>query len=405
MKKIRDEQKGIIFIALIIVIIVVLSVVFSVSLKTNIVEEKMKTEDVVRTLFVIEDTDTSVLFTSVMIYNTSSQKAALVNIPGYIGAIYKSLNRVDKIERVYEEIGIESYKTEIEKLLAIKIPYYAVIKMNDFQMLTDYLGGLKVFIPEPIDYKNNSGERFLLPSGIVNLDGDKVAAYLNYMLESEREADVQDRYQNIMSAFITSLHEKKFNIFSKNNFKLYSDAIQTNVNEEEEYTLFSTLSDVDSESIIRQTITGSARNVDGQFLLLPLNNGEFIKEAIKQTTNMLGSADGSLTSRVYVLEIQNGTNKQGLARNTSILFQNASYDVLSAVNADSDNYEKTVIIDHIGNEDVAKMVGEFIHCTNIQNANSLTEEEDYSTETRVDFTIILGKDFNGRYVVPTKSSK
>ncbi|MCI5607330.1 MAG: LCP family protein [Treponema sp.] len=405
MKKIRDEQKGIIFIALIIVIIVVLSVVFSVSLKTNIVEEKMKTEDVVRTLFVIEDTDTSVLFTSVMIYNTSSQKAALVNIPGYIGAIYKSLNRVDKIERVYEEIGIESYKTEIEKLLAIKIPYYAVIKMNDFQMLTDYLGGLKVFIPEPIDYKNNSGERFLLPSGIVNLDGDKVAAYLNYMLESEREADVQDRYQNIMSAFITSLHEKKFNIFSKNNFKLYSDAIQTNVNEEEEYTLFSTLSDVDSESIIRQTITGSARNVDGQFLLLPLNNGEFIKEAIKQTTNMLVSADGSLTSRVYVLEIQNGTNKQGLARNTSILFQNASYDVLSAVNADSDNYEKTVIIDHIGNEDVAKMVGEFIHCTNIQNANSLTEEEDYSTETRVDFTIILGKDFNGRYVVPTKSSK
>lgn len=405
MKKIRDEQKGIIFIALIIVIIVVLSVVFSVSLKTNIVEEKMKTEDVVRTLFVIEDTDTSVLFTSVMIYNTSSQKAALVNIPGYIGAIYKSLNRVDKIERVYEEIGIESYKTEIEKLLAIKIPYYAVIKMNDFQMLTDYLGGLKVFIPEPIDYKNNSGERFLLPSGIVNLDGDKVAAYLNYMLESEREADVQDRYQNIMSAFITSLHEKKFNIFSKKNFKLYSDAIQTNVNEEEEYTLFSTLSDVDSESIIRQTITGSARNVDGQFLLLPLNNGEFIKEAIKQTTNMLVSADGSLTSRVYVLEIQNGTNKQGLARNTSILFQNASYDVLSAVNADSDNYEKTVIIDHIGNEDVAKMVGEFIHCTNIQNANSLTEEEDYSTETRVDFTIILGKDFNGRYVVPTKSSK
>lgn len=405
MKKIRDEQKGIIFIALIIVIIVVLSVVFSVSLKTNIVEEKMKTEEVVRTLFVIEDTDTSVLFTSVMIYNISSQKAALVNIPGYIGAIYKSLNRVDKIERVYEEIGIESYKTEIEKLLAIKIPYYAVIKMNDFQMLTDYLGGLKVFIPEPIDYKNNSGERFLLPSGIVNLDGDKVAAYLNYMLESEREADVQDRYQNIMSAFITSLHEKKFNIFSKKNFKLYSDAIQTNVNEEEEYTLFSTLSDVDSESIIRQTITGSARNVDGQFLLLPLNNGEFIKEAIKQTTNMLGSADGSLTSRVYVLEIQNGTNKQGLARNTSILFQNASYDVLSAVNADSDNYEKTVIIDHIGNEDVAKMVGEFIHCTNIQNANSLTEEEDYSTETRVDFTIILGKDFNGRYVVPTKSSK
>ena len=169
--------------------------------------------------------------------------------------------------------------------------------------------------------------------------------------------------------------------------------------------MFKNIAEIDTESMIRQTVTGSIRNVDGQQLLFPLNNGEFIKEAVKQTTNMLTSTDGTLTSRVYVLEIQNGTTVQGLARNTSILFQNASYDVLSAVNADSNDYEKTIIIDHIGNEEVAKMVGEFIHCTNIRQSTPEEDLNNAGAEASVDFTIILGKDFDGRYVVPGRGSK
>ena len=135
---------------------------------------------------------------------------------------------------------------------------------------------------------------------------------------------------------------------------------------------------------------------------MPDNNGEFIKEAVKQTTNLLASTDGTFTSRVYVLEIQNGTTTQGLARNTAILFQNASYDVLSPVNAPRNDYEETVIIDHIGNMDVAKIVGEFIRCTNIREATPEEEAESSSLDAGVDFTIILGKDFDGRYVQPSR---
>ena len=102
---------------------------------------------------------------------------------------------------------------------------------------------------------------------------------------------------------------------------------------------------------------------------------------------------------VYVLEIQNGTTTQGLARNTAILFQKASYDVLSPVNAARNDYDETVIIDHIGNAEVAKIIGDFIHCTNIKDENELEEVGESSSEANVDFTIILGKDFNGRYVI------
>lgn len=400
--KIRDEQKGVIFIALIILIGVAISIVFAFSLKTNTVEDALKEKGIMRTLIVVEDKDSSMLFSSVLIYNPTSQKAALVNLPGYTGAIYQSLGRVDKLEKVYSDAGITAFRNETEKLLGMTIPYYAILTLDSFIKISDYLGGMRVFISEPVDCVSEENERWLLPSGAINLDGDKITTYLHYRLEDETEADVQERYQNAMAAFITGLHDKKFIIFNKENRKRYLDFIQTNLNEDEEITLFEAIADVDAESIIKQTITGSLRRVDGQQLLMPDNNGEFIKEAVKTTTNLLASTDGTLTSRVYVLEIQNGTTTQGLARNTAILFQNASYDVLSPVNAPRNDYEETVIIDHLGNMDVAKIVGDFIHCTNIREATPEEEAESSSLDAGVDFTIILGRDFDGRYVVPSR---
>ena len=400
--KIRDEQKGIIFIALIIITVIALAFIFKFSLKTNKVDDALKEKGIMRTLFVIEDDDSSMLFSSVLIYNPSSNKAALVNLPGHTGAIYQSLGRVDKLQKVYSEAGVISFRNEVEKLLGMTIPYYAILPLDSFIKISDYLGGMRVFISEPVDCLSAEGERWLLPSGAINLDGDKINTYLHYRLEDEAEADVQERYQNAMAAFITGLHDKKFVVFQKANRKRYLDLVKTNLNEDEEISLFAAIADVDAESIIKQTITGSLRRVDGQQLLMPDNNGEFIKEAVKTTTNLLASTDGTLTSRVYVLEIQNGTTTQGLARNTAILFQNASYDVLSPVNAPRNDYEETVIIDHIGNMEVAKIIGEFIRCSNIRDATPEEEAESSSLDAGVDFTIILGKDFDGRYVVPSR---
>ncbi len=400
--KIRDEQKGVLFIALIILIGIAISVLFAFSLKTNIVEDALKEKGIMRTLFVVEDDDSSMLFSSILIYNPVSKKAALVNLPGHTGAIYQSLGRVDKLEKVYSEAGIIAFRTEVEKLLGMTIPYYAILKLDSFLRISDFLGGMRVFISEPVDCVSDDGERWLLPSGAINLDGDKINTYLHYRLPEETESDVQERFQNAMAAFITGLHDKKFVIFVKSNKNRYMNLVTTNLNEEEQISLFKAIADVDAESVIKQTITGSLRRVDGQQLLMPDNNGEFIKEAVKQTTNLLASTDGTLTSRVYVLEIQNGTTIQGLARNTAILFQNASYDVLSPVNASRNDYEETIIIDHIGNKEVAKIVGEFIRCTNIREATPEEDAESSSLDAGVDFTIILGKDFDGRYVQPSR---
>lgn len=397
--KFRDEQKGAFFLVIIFLIILSVILFMAVSLRTDAIGERLADDQVIRVLSVMDDGENNVIFSNVLIYYPVSKKAAVVNIPGNTGAIYQSLGRVDRIDKVYEEKGIETYRKEIEKLLGCNIPFHMVFKLNDFIYLTDILNGLRIFNPSPVDTVSESGERWLLPSGAVNFDGDKISTYLKYHIEDENPSDEQERFQNVITAFFSTLHDKRSyiasgNVFSKKVLKL----IHMNLDKDDSFRLLGMISEMDAETIVRQTVTGRVRIVDSQKLLFPLNNGEFIKEAVKQSTNMLLSSTGTYASRVYVLEIKNGTTVQGLAHNTSILFQNASYDVLSAMNADSNDYEKTVIIDHIGNKEIAAMVGDFIHCTNIVEEEVDLSNTESETAADVDFTIILGKDFDGRYV-------
>ena len=403
----RDEQKGAFFLVIILLIMISVGIVVGLSLRTDKVAEKISDDQVIRVLLVLDNGkngERKAVFTNMLLYYPVSRKAALVNIPGHTGGIYQSLGRVDRIDRIYSEKGIEPYLKEIEKVLDVNIPFFMVIGQDDFVRLTDMLGGLRVFIPFPVDKVSDDGELWLLPSGAVTLDGDKISVYLHYKLDDEEETEINERYQNVVNAFFTALHDKRSQIFSNRAiFKEYGKLMSTNLTDSDDvYKLLSLISDMDSESTIRQTVTGPIRIVDGQRLMLPLNNGDFIKEALKQSTRLLITNSVALASRVYVLEIKNGTSTQGLARNTAILFQNASYSVLNVVNADSSDYEKTVIIDHIGNKEVAGVVGEFIHCNNIVEEAVASGVGDDNVLADVDFTIILGKDFDGRYVRPAR---
>lgn len=398
MSRLRDEQKGAIFLSMIFVIIAVVSVYFAFSLKTDAVKDILEEEKLVRLLLLVEDDEEKSLFSTVIIYDPETHKAASYNLPGYTGTIFQSLGRTDSLENVYNEKGIVVYRQEVENLLGIKIPFTTVIKMDDFIRITDMLGGMRVFISSPIDEVAPDGERWLLPSGAVNLDGDKISTYLSYRVEDEDESDILERYQNVTVALLSGLHDNSFIIFNGKTFKRFAACLDSNLSEEDEKTLYRILSEVDPESIIRQTITGSIRTVEGRDLLLPLNNGDFIKTAVQQTTNMLTAADGNAAGHVYVIRILNGTSIQGLARKTTKTYQDSSYNVLPADNADT-NYEETVIIDHIGNEAAAKNVGRLIRCTNIK---TLTEEEKAElsgSSASVDFTVILGSDFNGEVVI------
>lgn len=390
-------EKSLIFLFLVFFIIIVTSIIIVSALQVNPVEEIIKNEEPIKILFVLEDEE-KVLFTDVFIYYPVSGRGAVFNIPGNTGAIYSSLGRVDRIDAVYKEKGVDAYREEIEGLSGQSIPFSVVCSVEDFGILTDLLGGLKIFIPYEVDIVSPNGERWLLPSGVNTLDGDKILTYLYYESPEETDGEIQDRYQNVMIAFLAALNKNLDTMFQVDNFNEYNDLFQTNLGKDDFRIVLETVAHVDSERLAPRSITGSVRVVDDKSLLFPHYDGELVKDLFKQTVSSLVSVVDTIYDRIYVLEVQNGTTVQGLARNTSILLQGFGFDVLSSVNADRNDYEDTVIINHIGNDEVAKNLGDIINCKNIITEEILPESAGMEAESRVDFTIILGKDFDGRYV-------
>ena len=158
--RISREQKGTGFLLLVLGVIVVFSSAVAISLWSDATADLLKEDQVTRVLFVMESEDGSALSTNVFMYYSPLRKGVIINIPGNTGAIYKSLNRVDRIDQIYAEKGVDTYKSEIEKMCGVTIPFYVVIGLDNLTEMTDILGGLKMLVPEPVDAVSPEGERF-----------------------------------------------------------------------------------------------------------------------------------------------------------------------------------------------------------------------------------------------------
>ena len=59
------------------------------------------------------------------------------------------------------------------------------------------------------------------------------------------------------------------------------------------------------------------------------------------------------------------------------------------------DYDHTAIINHIGNGEAVRALGDFIRCYNIIDEDIDLDDDG---DEDVDFTLILGADWDGRYV-------
>lgn len=391
------EGKNIIFLLLILVMLIPSGIIVARNLKVDPISTSLSDDNVLKVLFIIEQ-DNVPISTNIIANYAPTRRAAMFDIPANIGLILQQLERTGGIGTLYTEKGANVYREEIEKLTGVDIPFYISCSLTDFVHLTDLIGGLSVFIPSSVDIESETYGRILLPSGSVLLDGDKVRKYLLYEDEADAEGEPVTRKQKAVLAFLRGLYEQP-EIFEKEQFKVLSPLLRSNITGEDFKQLLEYLSQTDSERLVPQRLTGAVRMVDSKELLFPFRDGQQIKEIIGQTLAALASKEGTTLERVYALEVLNGTDTNGLARTASELYQSFGYDVIRIGNAPQSGVEHTVLIDRIGNEAVAKIVAQVVRCENIESIQVSNDHSD--SESNVDFTLILGKDFNG-YTVRQK---
>jgi len=392
------------FFLLAIVILLSAGVVTAVFLlRSDPVEEALSVDRVINMLFVIEK-DNKPLSSYVLMYYPATKRAAVFDIPGDTGLIIKSIKRVDRIDRVYNSRKISEYSDEIEGLLGIDIGFSAVITMDNLGKLVDLLEGVELFIPTRIQTKDGDTP-ILFSSGLSRLDGDRASLYVGYESPDEDRDTAASRRQRFFIALIKQLGAMNEELKNPAMSRILDSCLNTAMSQRTRVLLFDEFAQIDADKVNVQTVGGNFRQVSGQMLLLPYYDGNLIKEIVRQTLGVLTRrGDSDFSERVFTVEVLNGTSVNGLAGRTAELLRGFGYDVISSGNADRNNYDKTIIYDRCGYEEVANTFAGIIRCKNVYSEMPQADTPEggismQNVEYRSDFTLIIGRDFDGRYVV------
>ena len=115
-------DKNIIFLVIILLVLIVTSAVFFVTMRTDPVKEALSGDNLLKVLVVLDDGGKP-LSTHIITIYPASKRAAMFDIPGETGLILSSLGRVDRIDAVYAEKGIEAYRQEVDVITSYSIHY------------------------------------------------------------------------------------------------------------------------------------------------------------------------------------------------------------------------------------------------------------------------------------------
>jgi len=386
---------------LIILLVVLGASVAVYTLRSNPIEDALLTDRVISILYIIED-EKKPVSTYVLVYYPGTMRAAVFDIPGNLGLLISRINRVDRIDKVYDAARINSFENEIEKLMGIEINFSVVVTKENLVSIVDLIEGVEIFIPSPVSYRED-GKVILFPSGITVLDGDKAGLYATYSLPDEDTDAEAFRRHRFFLGLLNRQIQMNDKLENPTVAKMYYSFFRTSMNQRTLTELFKEFAHIDTNRVNILSVGGTLKEVSGQMLIIPRWDG-IVKEVVRQTLGALTSEiEDNFIDNTLTVEVLNGTATTGLAGRTAEVLRSFGYDIISVGNADRSDYENTVIYHFFGDDAMTKAFADVINCTNIVDESDSNENSGsdnlQSLEIRADLRLIIGRDFNGRYVI------
>ncbi|MCL1993221.1 MAG: LCP family protein [Spirochaetes bacterium] len=374
------------------------------ALQSDAVAEASARDGVISVLYVIEKDDKP-LSSFVLMYYPLTRRAAIFDIPSETGLLLAGVNQVNRIDSIYNPQRLSAFENEVERLLGINLSFSVVMTLENLGKLVDLLGGVEVFIPAPVNIVNES-QTILFPSGMVLLDGDKASLFASFELPEEEREQIMLRRQRFFLSFLRRQGEMNEMLRNRDVARLYHSFLRTDMSARTRMRLFDEFSQINTDRIAVQAVGGNFRVVQDQMLLIPHWDGTLVRQIVRQAQGMLTrQVEGALTERTLTVEVLNGTTVTGLAARTADLLRSFGYDVIATGNAYRNNIEQTEIIDRYIDAEMGRAFADIIRGNNIRRqplAEGVPEEVEFGLQEfnyRADFTLILGRDFNGRFVV------
>jgi anionic cell wall polymer biosynthesis LytR-Cps2A-Psr (LCP) family protein len=365
-------------------------------MRTDSITELIEANQTVSFVLAVGEEGT-LLFTQVVFYQYDTGKCALFDIPVNVAVLNAEENKIGPIKKVFDSADPEIYLTHLENLLGIPVEFFLYLEKSNLVKLVDLYEGVDIFIPNPVEFQSEE-ELILLPSGSVTLDGRKAVIFATYREPQERENEAVTRRQKLVQTLLKKIGEMKAYTENSEVRKTILENVEANFSGRSVISLFEALNKLDYDQVVFQRVLGNERQVGEDFLLFPYYEGKLLKETSQQTLVSLRNKEVVSAEELNVtLEILNGTSQNGLAGRTSQVYRSFGYDIGRVGNAESQDYEKTLVIGWNGEMTAAQQVANIIQCKNVESRNNTNTTDAVPGSDVIDVTLILGKDFDGRY--------
>ena len=343
---------------------------------------------IISSLFAVYDDQQKIINSFVLFFSPKSNR-----FKTYISFVKNNKTVFLTIENaVIKGISKEEIKNAYSRLLGTKINYYLFIKDKDLVKYIDLIGGLTIESSElSIPDKN-----IYYPSGILRLDGDKVLEYLTLEASGENKHESLKRSETICKSLLVPKEDIGSSFSEKMITDYFYQYFVTNLSMNDVLIFYRQValryqqSNQDFSNNFIGTILYCDKDIiDDLVIYLPKQSGNWIRSDVKASLEQLDKIEIIDKTNVINIELLNGTDIVGFANRTKHYLESFGFKINEIGNAEEQDYKKTTII--IQNSELkALKLAELIRCTHIKKGET--------TNSSVDVTLILGRDFDGKLV-------
>jgi polyisoprenyl-teichoic acid--peptidoglycan teichoic acid transferase len=250
---------------------------------------------------------------------------------------------VDKINAAFALGGPDLMRKTVEDFLGVPVPFYFVMYVDGFVKVIDSLGGVEVNVEKKMNYDDRSQNLHIhLKPGLQLLNGTDAMGYARFRHDATgdfgrigRQQKVLDSLQrkalstNILSAMPTILDTL-----------LRKQLLVTNLSIKDALQMRSFYNEEVRSNTHMFMLPGTPKTIHGVSYVLPdLDEVPFVVGAVFQ--------DGfHPENKLIKIEVKNGCGYRGVAEAYARRLAYYGFNVLGTSNADSFDYQKTVVVSH-----------------------------------------------------------
>lgn len=338
-------------------------------------------------------TDTIMVFK----YNPKTQKAYLISIPRdtYTGYNKSIATASDKINSIYRGQFPEKTLEAVNRITGLNLDYYVVVDTEALKALVDAIGGVYFDVPIDMKYTDKKQDLYIdLKAGYQLLDGNKAEQVVRFRHNQDGTTYSAEYGDNDIGRMKTQRNFLKAvmkqtltpsNIVNIGKFiDIAQTYVKTNIPIDVLKQYIAPAVNFSTDNLETGSLPGTPEKCNGVWLYIA--DKVKIKSYFTEMNNKLANIDEISEDELsnIKIEILNGSGKTVNLTNAKQILKDAGFTISKTGKTNST--EKTSIINKSGvSDNIISSIKSLLEVGAISSSSS---------ESTVDITIILGKDFN-----------